>query len=236
MNERKLEIRTLASQLSVREKAPDEAGESRTISGTAIVFNTESQVLDDWGYRFREVIKPEACTMEFLNSQDIKLNMLHDRNLTVARCNKGEGSLRLSVDEKGVNFEFEAPKCDIGDRCLEMVRRGDYSGCSFEFYPEEYDIEEREGGNDVKIIHRKFRAVTALTIGLDPAYTQTSVNARELVQHTEEEQPAAAEEREETATLEPICEESAAENETEDVMAREMSRRLANLRRLTTLD
>lgn len=236
MNATKREIRTLDCKLSVREKAPNEEGESRTISGTAIVFDAESQVIDDWGYRFREVIKPEACTMEFLNSQDIKLNMLHDRNLTVARCNKGEGSLRLSVDEKGVNFEFEAPKCDIGDRCLEMVRRGDYSGCSFEFYPEEYDIEEREGGQDVKIIHRKFRAVTALTIGLDPAYTQTSVNARELVQHTEEEQPAAAEEREETETLEPICEESAAENETEDVMAREMSRRLANLRRLTTLD
>ena len=81
--------------------------------------------------------------------------------------------MRLSVDEQGVSFEFDAPKCDIGDRCLEMVRRGDYSGCSFEFYPEDYDVEEREGGKDVKIIHKKFRALTALTIGMDPAYKQT---------------------------------------------------------------
>ena len=144
MDEKKREIRTIPCKLAIREAAPDAEGESRTITGTAIVFNAESEVLDDWGYRFREVILPEAASMEFLNSQDIKMNMLHDRNLTIARCNKGEGSMRLSVDEKGVQFEFEAPRCDIGDRCLEMVRRGDYSGCSFEFYPGEYDIEERD--------------------------------------------------------------------------------------------
>ena len=133
MDEKKIEIRTLDCKLAVREAADAQEGESRTITGTAIVFNAESEVLDDWGMKFREVILPSAATMEFLNSQDVKMNMLHDRQLTIARCNKGEGSLRLSVDDKGVNFEFDAPKCDIGDRCLEMVRRGDYSGCSFEF-------------------------------------------------------------------------------------------------------
>ena len=184
MDATKREIRTLECKLSVREAAPDAESESRVITGTAIVFNAESEVLDDWGMRFREVILPEAATMEFLNSQDIKMNMLHDRQLTIARCNKGEGSMRLSVDDHGVNFEFEAPKCDIGDRCLEMVRRGDYSGCSFEFYPEDYDVEEREGGKEVKITHKKFRAITGLTIGLDPAYRQTSVNARELYENT----------------------------------------------------
>ena len=183
--EAKREIRTLECRLSVREAAPDgnAQGDSRTIVGTAIVFNAESEVLDDWGERFREVILPEACTMEFLNSQDIKMNMLHERELTIARANRGQGTLRLSVDEQGVHFEFEAPKCDLGDRCLEMVRRGDYSGCSFEFWPEEYDKEVNEAPNgdvDVKITHRKFRAITALTIGMDPAYTQTSVNAREM--------------------------------------------------------
>lgn len=223
MDAKKIEIRTLDCKLSVREAAPDAQGESRTITGTAIVFDAESEVLDDWGYRFREVIKPEACTMEFLNSQDIKMNMLHDRDLTVARCNKGTGSLRLSVDDKGVNFEFEAPKCDLGDRCLEMVRRGDYSGCSFEFWPEDYDVEEREGGNDVKITHKKFRALTALTIGMDPAYKQTSVNARELYkQHHQETE-------EEKATREAA---EAAERERKEEQARqERERELATQRR-----
>lgn len=180
MNEKKKEIRSIECELSVRENDNSAQGEpSRTIVGRAIVFNAESEVLDDWGVRFREVIAPEAVTAEFLNTQDVKMNILHERELTLARCNKGKGSLRLSVDDKGVTFEFDAPKCDIGDRCIEMVKRGDYSGCSFEFYPEDYDIEER-GEDDVKITHRKLRSLTALTIGMDPAYTQTEVNAREL--------------------------------------------------------
>lgn len=220
MDAKKIEIRTLDCKLSVREAADPSQGESRTIVGTAIVFDAESEVLDDWGYKFREVIKPSAATMEFLNTQDIKMNLLHERELTLARCNKGEGSLRLTVDDKGVNFEFEAPKCDIGDRCLEMVRRGDYSGCSFEFWPEEYDIEERDGGKDVKITHKKFRAITALTIGMDPAYKQTSVNARELYENT----PAGKREKEEK------------ENMQREAMKREMNRRVANLQRIASFD
>ena len=211
----KQEIRTIECQLAVREAAPDGESESRTITGTAIVFNAESEVLDDWGQKFREVIAPEACTMEFLNSQDIKMNMLHDRDLTLARCNKGVGTLKLSVDERGVNFEFEAPKCDIGDRCLEMVRRGDYSGCSFEFYRGDYDVENLDNGKEVKITHRKFKRLTALTIGMDPAYKQTAVNAREVLENTDDFK--AAKQRE--------------ANEKAEALKREMERRCEVLRR-----
>lgn len=183
MDEKKREIRTVGCQLAVRETEGSQEGESRTIFGRAIVFNAESEVLDDWGERFREVILPEAVTMEFLNTQDVKMNMLHERELTIARCNKGKGSMRLAVDEQGVTFEFEAPKCDIGDRCLEMVRRGDYSGCSFEFYPKDYDVERTkgtDGKDEVTIRHRSFEFLSSLTIGMDPAYRQTTVNAREM--------------------------------------------------------
>lgn len=181
MKNDKLEIRTINGSLAIREATEGSNEGERTITGRAIVFNSESEVLDEWGYKFREIIEPSACTKEFINGSDIKLNMLHDRSMTIARKNeKGEGNLKIEVREDGVYFEFEAPKCDIGDRCLEMVRSGIYTGCSFEFYPDEYDVEEREGGKDVTIRHKKFRALTALTIGMDPAYKQTNVNAREL--------------------------------------------------------
>lgn len=185
MDATKKEIRSIECQLAVREAGENAQGEpSRTIVGRAIVFNAESEVLDEWGYRFREVIKPEACTMEFLNSQDIKCNLLHDRSMTIGRAIKGEsGNLRLSVDEQGVNFELDTPKCDIGDRALAMVRSGVYTGCSFEFYPEDYDVEER-GEKEAKITHKKFRAITAITLGMDPAYRQTTVNAREMWEST----------------------------------------------------
>ena len=189
MNAKKREVRTIDCQLAVREAAEGQESESRTITGRAIVFNAESEVIDDWGERFREVILPEAVTMEFLNTQDVQMNMLHERELTIARCNKGQGSMRMAVDEQGVTFEFEAPRCDIGDRCLEMVRRGDYSGCSFEFYPKDYEVERTKGADgkdEVTIRHKSFEFLSALTIGMDPAYRQTTVNAREMDKLTPE--------------------------------------------------
>lgn len=180
MDAKKREIRTIECELAVREAEPGTQGDSRTITGTAIVFNSESQVLDDFGVDFREIIKPEAATQTFINSQDIKMNLLHDRSMTIARSNKGRGSLKLTVDGRGVNFEFEAPKCDLGEQALELVRSGVYSGCSFEFIPEDYEVEERGANKEVRITHKRFKAITALTIGMDPAYRQTSVNAREM--------------------------------------------------------
>ena len=120
-------------------------GESRTITGRAIVFNAESEGLDDWGYRFREVMGPEGLPRwSFLNSQDIKMNMLHDRDLTLARCNKGN-KVRAERGQKGVNFDSRSPECDIGDRCLEMVRRGVLRIARLS-WPEEYDVQGSEGG------------------------------------------------------------------------------------------
>ena len=49
----------------------------------------------------------------------------------------------------------------------------------------------------MKITHKKFRALTALTIGMDPAYRQTSVNARELQEQTDTFKARKAEEEKE---------------------------------------
>lgn len=210
MDDKKREIRTIECELAVREAAEGSQGESRTITGRAIVFNSESEVLDDWGQKFREIIRPEACTQTFINSQDIKMNLLHDRSMTIARSNKGRGSMKITVDGVGVNFEFEAPKCDLGDQALELVRSGVYSGCSFEFVPEDYDVEERGGGKEVRVIHKKFRSLTALTLGMDPAYRQTTVNAREMWNET----PTAKREAQEEATRK--AEEARREQERQD--------------------
>ena len=226
MDDKKREIRTIECELAIREAPQNAQSESRTIVGTAIVFNKESEVLDDWGEKFREVILPEACTAGFLQSQDIKMNLLHERELAIARSNKGVGGLKLTVDGLGVHFEFEAPRCDLGDRALELIRTGVYSGCSFEFYPQDYDVEER--GDEVIIKHRKFARLTALTIGMDPAYRQTTVNARELINHETEEQKR---EREEAAKREQ--EEKEREEEERKALA---MRHYAHRKRMIDID
>lgn len=186
MDAKKREIRNLECQLAFREASGEasEKGILGTICGRAICFNAESQVLDEYGQTFREVIAPEAATMDFLNTQDIKINMLHMRELTFGRAKRGvSGNARLSVDNEGVNFEVDVPNCDLGIRARELTKAGVYDGCSFEFWPDQYDIEEREGKVPL-VRHTKFRAITALTLGMDPAYLQTSLHARELYEQT----------------------------------------------------
>ena len=154
---------------------------SRTIYGRAIVFNKVFEYEDWWGDKYRETIKPSACTKEFLESQDIKLNLLHKREMSIARSNCGVGNLSYSVSDEGVDFEFEAPNCDLGDRALEMVRSGVYTGCSFEFYPKDYECKkkEEEGKTVYEINHTGFEKLTAFTIAMDPAYKETTVDCRE---------------------------------------------------------
>lgn len=198
MNATKREIRNLECQLAYREASSEALAQGilGTISGRAICFNSESQILDEYGQTFREVIDPSAATMEFLNTQDIKINMLHNRELTFGRAKRGlSGNARLSVDREGVNFEVDVPNCDLGIRARELTKAGVYDGCSFEFWPDKFDVEEREGKVPL-VRHTKFRAITALTLGMDPAYLSTSLHARELWDATEAGKREAAEKAE----------------------------------------
>ena len=187
----KREVRSCGIDISIREA--EGGGESRIVEGTAIVFNAESNVLDDWGVEFREIIKPEAVTQTWINSQDVKLNLMHNRQDTIGRSRMGKGNMQITVDGKGVNFRCEVPKCDIGDRALELIRSGVITGCSFEFIPKDYEIEERGANREVRITHRSFESISAFTLAMDPAYSQTSCNAREAWDFT----PTAVQEREE---------------------------------------
>lgn len=221
----KKEIRNLECQLAFREASEEASSKGilGTICGRAICFNSESQVLDEYGQTFREVIAPEAATMEFLNTQDIKINMLHMRELTFGRAKRGvSGNARLSVDNEGVNFEVDVPNCDLGIRARELTKAGVYDGCSFEFWPDKYDVEEREGKVPL-VRHTHFRAITALTLGMDPAYLQTSLHARELYDETPAGKKAKADAEEQRKRE---------EQEKADALQREMNRRLATMKKL----
>jgi HK97 family phage prohead protease len=177
--------------MAFREASAEEAqnGSLGVISGTSIVFNAESRVIDEYGETFREVILPEAVPMEFLNKQDIKLNLLHQREDTFGRCINGtDGNMTISRDDKGVHFEVQVPNCDLGIRARELVKAGVYTGCSFEFYPKIYDIEEREinGKREIKVIHKELESIGAFVLAMDPAYLQTSCSVRELHDQTPE--------------------------------------------------
>lgn len=179
-----------STPLEIRESVEGES--KRTISGYAILFDTPSAVLyEDGNMEVREVISKRAVTEEFLKQQDIKMTMFHDRQLILARSNKGEGSLSYSVDDKGVRFEFEVPNTCDGDKAFELVKRGDLCGCSFMFSTyygdKDYVVVEVKRKNGRECVTNTVMAFTGIydfTLAADPAYPDTSCETigREIIE------------------------------------------------------
>lgn len=200
--EKGLRSRFESGCVHLREKGEGPEGEDdgRIIEGCAIVFNRETVLWETATEKVMELVEPSCVTPEWLREQDVKLNMLHDRSLTIARSNKGVGTLHLDVREGGVFFSVTSPRCDVGDRALALVGNQTYTGCSYEFKAGEYDLESRgtvNGQEQWLVRHKKFEKLGALTIAMDPAYSQTDVRTREWEDLTPAEKELLEKEKEE---------------------------------------
>ncbi len=183
--------RTLGCLTNLKLREATNGEESRTIEGYALNFGVRSRMLCDWWDNYYEVLEPGCITREMLDEQDIKLTMFHDRQLILARSNKGQGTLNYEVDETGVKFWAEMPRTVDGDKALELVARGDIAGCSFCYSTDEGDSENAvsyekldevgENGKAVLLRHvKRIDNVYDFTLAADPAYEQTSVSKREV--------------------------------------------------------
>jgi len=177
----KKELRFNPVAMSIR---CDEAGlPTRCISGTAIVFNSQSELISEQGLRFYEVIKPSAVNQELINKSDIAMLYNHSKDEGIlARSKKGAGTLNINITATGVDFEFDAPCSSLGNMVLESVKRGDLDACSFAFYVAAGgDVWQKMGD----IYQRTINLISSLadfSIVFSPAYTATSCNSRGLTE------------------------------------------------------
>ncbi len=194
------------SDLKVREAEGE--GESRTIEGYALKFGVRSRLLCDWWDYYYEVLEPGCITREMLDEQDIKLTMFHDRELILARSKEGNGTLSYELDETGVKFWAEMPFTDDGNKALELIKRGDISGCSFIYSTDEADSEnavsyerlkeKTEDGQDILLRHvKRIDHIYDFTVTPDPAFAQTEVTRREVEETGINLDPIKSEETEE---------------------------------------
>ncbi len=162
---------------------------SRRIEGYALLFGVESApFVDTRARRVVEVIEPGAVDIDLLDASDIKMTFDHDSRRLLARSVNGEGTLSYQVDEQGVAFSFDAPDTADGDMILELVRRGDLRGCSFCFATDYEDMNhvgversiDDSGKENITIHLRRFTAIYDFAITPDPAYPDTTVEARSL--------------------------------------------------------
>lgn len=183
------------------------SNESRLVEGYAIVFNSESKDLGG----FTEIISREAISQETLDKSDILFLLDHNKERGIlARSKRGNGSLQMAIDERGVKFSFDAPETSLGDEILIGLRRGDISQCSFAFTVAEDRWEKRNDGSILRTIEN-INELYDMSLVYTPAYDATiAVNKRGLEELMKEEEIRSQEEEKEVKETE----EKETENET----------------------
>lgn len=117
------------------------------IHGYAAVFYNPA----DKGTEYRlsadtfEQIGKHAFDRVISERQDVAGLFNHDVNKLLGRTSSG--TLRLSVDSRGLRYSIDLPDSPDGHNALESVRRQDLRGSSFTFYiaDESYTKERRDG-------------------------------------------------------------------------------------------
>lgn len=141
-----MEYRKFSNTFDERDK------ESRSVSGYASVFNSESRDLG-----FFETIAPGAITEQTIKDSDVFATLNHDPDKVLARSNHGVGSLELFVDDRGLHYRYDAPHTDLGNSVLEHIDRGDLTDASFAFtIADEPDAQrwEKRDGNIYRTIYK----------------------------------------------------------------------------------
>ena len=152
--------------------------DSRHVEGYAIVFDSLSVDLG-----FYETIERGAITQELLDNSDVFALLNHDDDKVLARSNKGVGSLKLTLDERGLKYEFDAADTQLGNDLLEYLKRGEISTSSFAFALNYNDPDaetwERKNGKNYRTIH-KIAYLHDVSPVWCAAYSATSVSQRSL--------------------------------------------------------
>jgi uncharacterized protein len=174
-------------------------GDKQTVVGYGAVFNSMSNDLGG----FREYISPEA--FEGRMDDDVRFLFNHDPNYVLARTTNG--TLRMSVDEKGLRYEADMPNTSTARDLVELLKNGTINQSSFAFIVEDDSWEMKDGMN-IRTIN-KVSALFDISSVVYPAYSEasSSVALRSMEQWQEKEEAKKLEESLEAEKLEGIKEE-----------------------------
>lgn len=160
----------------VREVKPEEDGKM-IVRGYASTFNEPYELYNDGTYIFREQVDPGAFDEADLS--DVILQYNHEGRVFARTSN---GTLQVSVDDKGFAVEADLGGTEIGRQLYEEIKGGYTDRMSFGFTVEEEKREEYrdETSGRVDILRtitriRKLYDVSAVSL---PANDGTEISAR----------------------------------------------------------
>lgn len=148
--------------------------ESRMVEGYAALFETQSDRMP-----YTEIISRGAFDGVIAKS-DVFALLNHDNSRGIlGRSMNGKGSLKLTLDERGLKYSFEAPKSALGDELLEYLRRGEVTESSFAFTVKEDEVHRDSEDNITRTIN-KFEELYDVSPVYRAAYSSTNVYARSV--------------------------------------------------------
>lgn len=145
----------------------------RQAFGTAIVYNTETELLP----HIYETIQAGAAEAA-IDDPTIALLLDHDSSLLLGRT--GSKTLRLTANSRGIDVEARLPRSDLGWRVYQSTVRGDLHQMSFAFGNVDDVWEPRGSDGAIRRILKigKLYDVSAVTY---PAYPTTRWYVRSAV-------------------------------------------------------
>lgn len=153
--------------------------EGREVEGYAVVFNQSA----DLGWFTEEI---DSHAFDNADMSNVYLLFNHDDNNVLAGTTNG--SLQMTIDERGLKQTSNIIDTSIGEDVLKLVKNGLINKMSFAFTIDPDGGEEWISGEDKdhRII-RKIDHLFDLSLVTYPAYPQTSAYARSQTDQLAEE-------------------------------------------------
>jgi HK97 family phage prohead protease len=163
-----IERRHIETELRVSKKDDD----SPKLEGYAALFDELSEDLGG----FREKIQAGAFKKS-LKKTDVRALWNHDSNFVLGR--KSAGTLVLKEDERGLKVKIDPPEAQWAKDLMTSIERGDVTQMSFGFRVIKDSWEEKGKQNIRTLDEVNLFDVSPVTF---PAYPQTEIQARNLIQ------------------------------------------------------
>jgi len=145
--------------------------DDKKIIGTAARYydGTEDTQFRLWGNVYERIAKG---TFDEALENDVVALFNHDPNQVLGRT---PATLKLSTDERGLNYEIDPDDTTIATDVMKMIRRGDVRGSSFAFKVTDEDWEQ-DGHYEIRTIKKvQLFDVSPTTY---PAFNSTNVSLR----------------------------------------------------------
>lgn len=166
---RETETRYLSSLIELR------AGEKgKKLGGYALKFNTLSQNLGG----FVETIAPGALNKTLADGGDVLCRYQHEDEFLLGRTSSG--TLRLVLDEVGLDYEVDLPNTSYANDVAELAARQDVRFSSFAFCV----IEDEWGFTEQGFPLRTLLQIQLVDVApvVSPAYLDTTTGLRHLAE------------------------------------------------------